>query len=302
VRILCRVMKVARSCYYGYVTGHGAADKNAAEAERVRKCFWFHQRRYGSRRIAVDLGMGRFLVRRLMREQKLMAIQPKAFRPQTTDSRHGGLISPNLLKDEVNRPQRPGEVVVGDITYLPLINGRFCYLATFQDKLTRRCIGWAISDTMTAELVVRALKMALRRGLIKRGAIVHTDRGSQYVSNAYRQLLAWHGLRQSMSCKGNCYDNAQAESFFSRFKAELVEGGLFESVDHARTETFGYIEGYYNRIRRHSSLGYLSPIDFERQLTSGTSLPHLENQPVKQRRAMLASIPSRNNRPQTHQR
>jgi len=301
VRILCRVMKVSRSCYYEYLERRAAADKHDIEAARVKKCFYFHRRRYGSRRIAKDLGLGRFLVRRLMREQNLVAIQPKRFKPQTTDSGHNALISPNLLKLEENQPKAPGEVVIGDITYLPMINGLFCYLATFQDKLTRRCIGWAISETMTADLVVRALKMALRRGLIKRGAIVHTDRGSQYVSNAYRELLALHDIRQSMSAKGNCYDNAQAESFFSRFKAELMEDGLFEDVRQAISETFSYIEGYYNRIRRHSGIGYLSPIEFERQLTSGTCLSQLKDQPVKRSRAMLASNPSRNNRPGSHQ-
>jgi putative transposase len=298
---LCRVMKVSRSCYYVYLQARGAVSKRKAEAERVRECFWFHGRKYGSRRVALDVGLGRFVVRRLMREQNLVAIQPKRFKPQTTDSRHGGLISPNLLKLPENQPHRPGEVVVGDITYLPLRGGKWCYLAMFQDKLTRRIIGWAVSNTMRAELVVTALKMALRRGLEKRGAIIHTDRGSQYVSNVYRHLLTLHGIRQSMSGKGNCYDNAQAESFFSRFKAELLEDGFFEDVNQARSETFSYIEGYYNRRRRHSGIGYLSPIEFERQLTSRTRLPQLKDQPVKQRLAMLASNPSRNNRPQTHQ-
>ncbi len=159
-----------------------------------------------------------------------------------------------------------GRVIIGDITYLPLKNGKFCYLATFQDKYTRRIVGWAVMAQMTAELVVRALLMALRRGLLAKNAIIHTDRGSQYVSNNYRASLQRHGLRQSMSGKGNCYDNAQAESFFARFKTELVEDGVFESVEQARSETFSYIEGYYNRIRLHSSLGYKSPMEFEKQL------------------------------------
>jgi len=119
---------------------------------------------------------------------------------------------------------------------------------------------------MTAQLVIDAFNRARKRGLIKRGAIIHTDRGSQYASAEYRRLLYIYGFRQSMSGKGNCYDNAQAESFFSRFKAELVEGGIFESVEQARSEIFSYIEGYYNRIRRHSGLGYLSPLEFEKQL------------------------------------
>ena len=112
----------------------------------------------------------------------------------------------------------------------------------FQGKYTRRIVGWAVSEEMTAELVVRALEMGLRRGLIGKNAIIHTDRGSQYVSNLYRELLIRHGLRQSMSGKGNCYDNAQAESFFARFKTEMVEGGLFEDVAQARSETFSYKE------------------------------------------------------------
>lgn len=283
-----------------------------AEAERrVKECFYENRRRYGSRRIALELEMGRFLVRRLMREQGLMAIQPRSFVPKTTDSNHNGLASPDLLKEKENQPVQWGEVVVGDITYVALINNGWAYLATFQDKLTRRIVGWAIAEHMRAELVIEALQMALRRGLIKRNAIVHTDRGSQYVSDDYRKLLAKHDIRQSMSAKGNCYDNAQAESFFSRFKTELVEGGIFNSLEEARSETFTYIEGYYNRVRIHSGSGGVSPIEFETWLRKfdGYSridmqkeLEQLQKQPVKRRRAMLASNPPRNNRPGTHQR
>ena len=201
-----------------------------------------------------------------MKAQTLTAIRPRAFVPRTTDSKHGLGYAPNLLTDSDNKPQEKGQVMVGDITYLPLQNGKFCYLATFQDKFTRRIVGWKVSTRMTAQLVIDAFGQARRRGLIERGAIIHTDRGSQYASVEYRRLLYIHGFRQSMSATGNCYDNAQAESFFSRFKAELVEGGIFESVEQTRSETFSYIEGYYNRIRRHSSLGYLSPLEFEKQL------------------------------------
>jgi transposase InsO family protein len=272
VRILCRVMRVGRSSFYEYLRRRAAEDaRKNGDAERVKKRFYYHRRRYGSRRLAKDLKMGRFLVRRLMREMNLVAIQPKRFKPKTTDSRHDKLISPNLLR-ECGLPLTWGEQIVGDITYLPLLGGGFVYLATFQDRLTKRLVGWSMADSLEADLVVKALQMALRRGLIKRGAIVHTDRGSQYVSNAYRSLLARCGLRQSMSGKGNCYDNAQAESFFLRFKAELVTADThepiraFRDLAHARQEAFSYIEGYYNRIRLHSSIGYRSPIEFERQL------------------------------------
>lgn len=260
-------MEVTRSAFYAYLKNKTDRERlgEAVEARRVKECFGRNRRRYGSRRIAKELKLGRFLVRRLMKEQSLKAIEPKSFVPRTTDSAHRERLSPNLLK-QAGEIKQAGEVIVGDITYLPLRNGRFCYLATFQDKYTRRIIGWAILPEMRAELVVKAFRMALRRGLIGKNAIIHTDRGSQYVSNLYRELLKLHDLRQSMSGRGNCYDNAQAESFFSRFKAELVEDGVFESVEQAISETFSYIEGYYNRIRLHSSLGYKSPLEFEKEL------------------------------------
>lgn len=167
-----------------------------------------------------------------MREEGLVAKGPKRFKPRTTDSRHNKTPSPNLLKELENTEFGAGEAIVGDITYLPLIGGRFCYLAMFQDVRTKRIAGWAVSHRMTAELVCEALRMALRRGFVKRGCIIHTDRGSQYASNEFRKLIARCRLRQSMSGKGNCYDNAQAESFFSRFKTEIDEQ-IFNSVEDA---------------------------------------------------------------------
>lgn len=178
------------------------------------------------RRIAASLGLGRHRVRRIMREEGLQAIAPKRFVPRTTDSKHQARVSPNLLTGVLPEPLEAGLTVVGDITYLPLRGGGGCYLATFQDKVTRRVIGWDLGAEMTATLVVNALQRALRQGCIRRGALVHTDQGAQYVSERYRNLLAAHGLQQSMSAQGNCYDNAQAESFFARFKVELVEDGV----------------------------------------------------------------------------
>lgn len=166
----------------------------------------------------------------------------------------------------MNAPTGKGEVLIGDITYLRLTDGRFCYLACLQDKFTRRIVSWKVATRMTAQLVIDVFLAARRRGLIGKGAIIHTDQGSQYAAVEYRRLLYIGGFRQSMSRKGNCYDNAQAESFFSRFKAELVENGIFESVEDARSEIFSYIEGYYNRIRLHSGLGYKSPLEFEKEL------------------------------------
>ena len=172
----------------------------------------------------------------------------------------------NLLKDLSLAECSPAKVIIGDITYIRLRGGKFCYLAVWQDKVTRRIIGWSLAREMTAELVISALQKAIRKGLIKASAIVHSDRGSQYASTGFRYLLQENAFRQSMSGKGNCYDNAQAESFFSGFKAELIEGGVFEDIEQARSEIFSYIEGYYNRVRLHSSLGYKSPMEFEMEL------------------------------------
>ncbi len=261
-------MKLSRGCYYDYRRGktYRESQQKADSAARIKECFYFHRRRYGSRRIAAQLQIGRFRARAVMKREDLRAIAPKRFKPRTTDSKHGLATSPNLLQNELNAPTGKGEVFVGDITYLPLRGGGFCYLACLQDKFTRRIVGWKVSERMTAQLVIDVFLSARRGGLINKGAIIHTDRGSQYASVDYRRLLYIGGFRQSMSRKGNCYDNAQAESFFSRFKAELVENGVFESVEQARSEVFGYIEGYYNRVRLHSGLNYQSPLEFENQI------------------------------------
>ena len=261
-------MKVNRSSYYAYRRGgtYRASAVKTACAVRVKECFNEHRRRYGSRRIAASLKINRATVQKVMRRENLRAIAPKSFKPQTTESKHGLPVCPNLLQNGTNAPTGKGEVFVGDITYLRLRDGKFCYLACLQDKFTRRIVGWKVAERMTAQLVIDVFNQARRRGLIGKNAIIHSDQGSQYASVEYRRLLYIGGFRQSMSRKGNCYDNAQAESFFSRFKAELVENGIFESVEDAGSEVFGYIEGYYNRIRLHSGLGYKSPMQFEKQL------------------------------------
>ncbi len=264
IRVLCRVMQVTRSAYYLYAGRKTFRESPCAAS--VKECFEINRRRYGSRRIAASLKIGRALVQKVMRRENLRAIAPRSFKPQTTDSKHGLPVCGNLLQNGANAPTSQGEVLVGDITYLRLRDGKFCYLACLQDKFTRRIVGWKVSERMTAQLVIDVFNQARRRGLIGKGAIIHTDQGSQYASVEYRKLLFVGAFRQSMSRRGNCYDNAQAESFFSRFKAELVENGIFETIEDARSEVFSYIEGYYNRIRLHSGLGYQSPLEFEKQL------------------------------------
>jgi putative transposase len=236
----------------------------------VRNCYFENRRRYGARRIAKALTkngvkIGRRKARSLMREENLKAIRARAFKPKTTDSK-GRRAAENLLLSGAAQEKVAGKIIIGDITYIRMRGGKFCYLVVWQDKLTRRIIGWSLGLEMTAGLVISALEKALHKGKIKSGAIIHSDRGSQYASNAFRARLEKNSLRQSMSGKGNCYDNAQAESFFSRFKAELIENGVFEDINQARVEIFSYIEGYYNLRRLHSSLGYKSPIEFEREL------------------------------------
>ena len=257
-------MKVNRSCYYAYASRRTFRQND--DAARIKECFALNSRRYGSRRIAASLKIGRATVQKVLRRENLRAIQPKLFKPQTTDSKHDLPVCANSLQDGANAPTGGGEVFVGDITYLRLRDGSFCYLACLQDKFTRRIVGWKVESRMTAQLVIDVFSQARRRGLIKKNAIIHTDQGSQYAAVEYRRLLYVGGFRQSMSRRGNCYDNAQAESFFSRFKAELVENGIFETVEDARSEIFSYIEGYYNRIRLHSGLGYKSPMQFENEL------------------------------------
>jgi putative transposase len=262
--ILCRLLGVSRSGYYAWKERPERQDQLAPQVEEV---FWQHSRRYGSRRITAELRedvvIGRHRVRRLMREQGLQAIQPRRFVPRTTDSRHGQQMSPNLLLERASTVDRPGQVIVSDITYLPLRNEKWAYLATWMDLFSRKIVGWQVADSMTAELVIEALKKAILRERLPAGLIVHSDRGGQYVDTEFRRLLQQHGFEQSMSRADETYDNAYAESLFSRYKAELLEGGAFADVEEARAETFSYIEGYYNRIRRHSGLGYLSPENFE---------------------------------------
>ncbi len=177
-------MKVSVSAFYAFRRG-ASYQKTARQStldERVRTCFYFHRRRYGTRRIAVELKTGRAAVRAAMRRENLCSIGPRRFKPRTTDSNHDSRISPNLLKESANEPTVAGEMIVGDITYIRLRDGSFCYLAVFQDKFTRRIVGWAISTKMTVQLVLDAFRMARRRASLKRGAIIHTDRGSQYAA------------------------------------------------------------------------------------------------------------------------
>ena len=237
--------------------------------ERIIHSFRENKRRYGSRRIVKELHstgnrISRYTAAKVLRDNGLKAIQPRSFVPRTTDSRHAYAISPNLLLDRA-MPEQPNEVWVGDITYIPLADGKWAYLAVWMDLYSRRIIGWHLDYHMQESLITTAFKKALRMRKPSKGLIVHSDRGGQYASNNFRKLIDDHKLLQSMSRADNPYDNAFMESCFSRFKAELLQDGIFETIEDAHTEIFEYLEMYYNTKRLHSSLDYQSPMAYEKK-------------------------------------
>lgn len=270
VKDLCLVLDVPRATYYRTMRTEPESRQQAELRGTLREAFWKHRRRYGSRRLEMELKaegvwVGRRRIRSIMREEGLRAIQPRSFVPKTTDSRHKLGYSENLLISRELPPLHPNEVIVGDITYLPLEQGGFAYLATWEDLFSRMIIGWEVDISLEERLIRVAFERGLVRRVSLRGAIVHSDRGGQYASANFRSLLKASGCRQSMSRASESYDNPFAESLFSRYKAELLDGRKFRDLEEARIETFGYIEGYFNRIRRHSGLGYVSPEEYERK-------------------------------------
>ena len=285
ISVLCQTLGVSRSGYYVWRKRPPSGDDFTP---KVAKVFWQHSRRYGSRRITAELQaqgetIGRRRVRRILQQEQLHAIQPKSFVPRTTNSRHGRAMSPNLLEELIIT--QPRQVLVSDITYLPLQSGQWAYLATWLDLYSRKVVGWKIAETMTAELIIGALQKLILQQAPEQGLIVHSDRGGQYVDAEFRRLLQAYGYQQSMSRAGETYDNAYAESLFSRYKAELLEGGAFRDVTEAQMETFEYIERYYNPVRRHSALGYVSPEEFERAYYQGAKKASLTSKTVKERNA-----------------
>jgi transposase InsO family protein len=268
---VCDVLDISRSGYYAWRQGVPSprALRDAELTPLVRALFWKHRRRYGARRLASELAdLGEVCscrrVAKIMKTQRLRAIQPKSFVPKTTDSRHGLGYSPNLLL-EAPDPTGINQLWVGDITYVPLVGGTFCYLALLMDRYSRYVVGWHLDDTMTDLLVLAALRMAIPDRQPPVGLIHHTDRGGQYASARYRGLLRRADFRQSMNRAANCYDNAFMESCFGTIKTEL-EITEYQDSRQARCEIASYM-AYYNTERRHSSLDYLSPAAFEAQFT-----------------------------------
>jgi transposase InsO family protein len=270
---MCRVLKVSVSGYYAWRIRprSEALQRRSQLVVKIREIHRISRRTYGSPRVHAALKSSKVkccenTVARLMRENQLKAKTKRKYKA-TTDSSHGLPVAPNRLEREFTT-DRPNQVWVADITYLPTDEG-WLYLASELDLYSRRIVGWAMSERMTSELVMEALKMAVDQRQPAAGLVHHSDRGSQYASGAFQQVLSAQGMVCSMSRKGDCYDNAVMESFYGKLKTELVSfaglagQGSFATRAQARQAVFEWIEVFYNRQRLHSTLGYRSPADFE---------------------------------------
>jgi transposase InsO family protein len=272
IRLLCATLAVSPSGYYDWSRRQAQpgprAQANARLAHQIGQIHQASRQTYGSPRIQVVLRQsghahGRHRIARLMRQQGLCGRAKGRFRVGTTDSHHDQPIAPNRLP-ELPAPSAPNQIWLGDITYIPTDQG-WLYLAGVLDLYSRRLAGWAMSPHLDTNLILAAWDMATTQGQPPPGLVFHSDRGVQYASHAYRRTLHHAQSIASMSRKGNCYDNAAMESFWSTLKHELVYRAHFKTHAEARQAIFEFIEVFYNRQRLHSSLGYRSPIDFENQ-------------------------------------
>jgi putative transposase len=268
IRLLCRTLEVSPAGYYAWRQRPTSARQQRRDilAVEIRTIHAEVKARYGSPRIHAELNArGRDCcvntVANLMRDAGIAAKTARKFRC-TTDSNHDLPVADNLL-DRRFDPAAPNESWVADITYVPTREG-WLYLAAVEDLYSRRVVGWSMADHLESRLVVDALKMAVQQRWPDEGLLAHSDRGSQYASEHYRQLLARNGIECSMSRRANCWDNAPMESFFASLKKELVHDADFATRAEARAAIFEYIEVFYNTKRRHSSLGYVSPAEYER--------------------------------------
>jgi transposase InsO family protein len=267
VNLMCGVLSVSRSGYYDW-TGRGPSGRvqsNRALDRHIGELFACHRQRYGVPRITdalhdegIECSENR--VARRMRALGLKAIQAKKFKV-TTDSNHSKPVAPDLIEQDFSAAA-PNQKWTSDITYIWTDEG-WLYLAVVMDLYSRAIVGWSMSRRMTQQLVCDALTMALFRRGFPKGTIIHSDRGSQYCSKRYQQLIKNNGLRCSMGRRANCYDNAAMESFFHTLKVELVHREHYTSRRLAKSSIFEYIEMYYNRQRKHSAIGHRIPMLFE---------------------------------------
>lgn len=269
VQRMCNVLGVSASGYYAWRSRplSQRAQENHKLTTEIVEVHEESRKTYGSPRIYKELvARGRSVsenrVAKLMQAGNI-AVKRKKKRKITTDSRHDYPVAPNLLNRNF-KADRPDQKWVGDITYIPTAEG-WLYLATVMDLFSRKIVGWAMEATLESSLVEQAFLMAVQNRKPPKNLLHHSDRGSQYAGDLYRKLLADYNIIVSMSRTGNCYDNAVMESFFSTLKCDQVFAQNYQSRQEAKTDIFGYIEGFYNPVRRHSTLDYQSPVEFERR-------------------------------------
>jgi putative transposase len=265
---MCEALEVSASGYYTWATRPDSPTEERRQ-ELVGVIKEVHAEvkgRYGSPRMTPELqarghDCSENTVAKLMRTHGIKAKAPRRF-VRTTDSNHRLPVAANLLGRDFD-PSGPNESWSADITYIPTREG-WLYLAVVEDLFSRMIVGWSMAEAMESRLVVDALEMATTRRRPGAGLLAHSDRGSQYASDHYQRVLASEGVVCSMSEVGQCWDNAPVESFFGRLKCEVAPGEMFPTREQARAEIFEYLEVFYNRVRRHSSLGFVSPVEFER--------------------------------------
>jgi putative transposase len=267
VALQCEVLLVSRSGYYAW-RGRGPSAterRRSALTEQIRDIHRASRQTYGSPRVHAELRASgqpcnRKTVARCMKQAGIQAKSHRRFRVKTTDSNHSHPIAANVVNRDF-RPAQRNETWTADITYVRTDEG-WLYLAAVEDLFTREIVGWSMSERIDSRLVVDALSMAIARQCPGESLVAHSDRGVQYASEHYQRLLKEHGITCSMSRRGNCWDNAPMESFFASLKKELVHHEQYATRSEARQSLFEYIEVFYNRARRHSALGYLTPTQF----------------------------------------
>jgi transposase InsO family protein len=271
VEVMCDMLEVSRAGYYAWVDRPASARAGRHEEllEEIRRMKEESYGAYGTVRIhrafrKRKMRVTRKTVAKLLRENGLNCVAKRGFVPQTTDSNHGHAVAGNLLNQDFST-KAINTTWVSDITYIPTDEG-WLYLAAVMDLHSRKIIGWSVADHMRSELVCDALSRALKERNPAGSLIHHSDRGVQYACDDYQRMLSLHGLTCSMSRKGNCYDNAVMESFFGTLKTEWVHQRRYRTRAEAKQSLFEYIEAFYNRKRMHSSLGYVSPVEFESSL------------------------------------
>ncbi len=267
--LMCRVLEVSKSGYYSWLRNGGYLTKPEMLllTERITKLFNHSRKRFGSPRVYQSLKsegvkVCKTTVEKIMKKHGLVARKRKRY-ISTTESNHGNVVAPNILNRNF-KASRPGEVLLSDITYIPMPQDQFIYLCVVMDLASRQIVGWMLSERIDTDLVSESFKIAINTlGTDVEGGIFHSDQGSQYTADSFVRLVSKSRMRQSMSRRGQCWDNAPMESFFSSLKTELENVGQFQSFDEAKSSLFDYIEIFYNRNRPHSGIGGQTPAYYQ---------------------------------------